>query len=87
VMDVEHALIAIRSEYLYQSVVPAGLLRCSLYGGQCPEPPPSLALAWVVCEGPAGGTYFFCVEQGLLGGWSSVDDKVPPPSSRLVQAG
>src|SRR5829696_6697985 len=35
-MDVQHAPVAIRSEYLYQGVLPAGLLPGNLYGGQHP---------------------------------------------------
>src|SRR5215216_2596173 len=66
-MDVKHAPIAIGSEYLYQSVAPAGLLSRSLEGCQHPEPPPRFAFARLVCEGPACG-FFLCVEQDLLRG-------------------
>src|SRR5918997_285452 len=64
-MDVQHALVAVRSEYLYQSVAPAGLLARGLDSGQQPEPPPRLAFARVVCEGVACGI-FSCIDQGLL---------------------
>src|SRR5687768_18582944 len=59
-MDVQHAPVAIGSEYLYQSVAPASLLLRGLDGGQHPDPPPRLAFSRLVREGSARG--FFRVE-------------------------
>src|SRR5215208_2752298 len=63
VMDVQHTPVAIRSEYLYYGVPFAGLLLRGLYGGQHPQPPPCLAFARLMREGPACGI-FFCVKHG-----------------------
>jgi hypothetical protein len=66
VMDVPRALVALGSEYLHQSVAPAGLLTGSLYGSQLSKLPPRLAVAWVLCEGPAR-RLCFCIAQDLAG--------------------
>src|SRR5687767_5471373 len=62
VMDVQHALIPIGSEYLYQRGPPTGLLLRGLYGSKQPEPP-RLAFARFVREGHALD-FFFCIEYG-----------------------
>jgi hypothetical protein len=63
VMDVQHAPVAIRGEYLYQSAAPIGLLSCGLDGGKHPDPPPRLAFTRLVREGSARGV--FRVEHNL----------------------
>src|SRR5215207_1266213 len=62
VMDVQHTPVAIRSEYLYYGVPFTGLLFRGLDGGKHPQPPPRLAFARLMSEGPALG--FFCIEYG-----------------------
>src|SRR5919199_582110 len=64
-MYMQHTGVAFGSEYLYQSVLPFGLLLSGLDGGQHPHPPPRLAFTRLVREGLARCT-FFCVEQGFL---------------------
>src|SRR5215217_8243679 len=53
VVDVQRTREAFGSAYLYQSVLPTGLLSCGLDGGQHPYPPQRLAFSRLVREGPA----------------------------------
>src|SRR5919112_41894 len=58
VMDMQHPRIAFRSDYLYHSVLPAGLLCGGLDGGQNSQPPPRLSFARLLREGPACANFF-----------------------------
>src|SRR5215218_2889376 len=90
VMDVQHPPVAIRGEYLYYGIPFSSLLLRGLYGGQHPQPPPRLAFARLMHEGPACGIFlrfehdprpslFFCSRHSasLLSLHSSVHIKMP----------
>src|ERR687886_209044 len=58
VVDVQRTREAFGSKYLYQGILPTGLLSCGLDSGQHPYPPQHLASARLVRKRPAGHISF-----------------------------